>query len=155
MDRRKTILRAVKVLALGVLAARPGAAPEAAARMRRTTKRYDIRVVCTSSGQFCAPRWPDPPLEFKTTGAYACRFVADPAGCSDIKPYFYLDGVQFFTEWLAPGEETAFGSFLPGRHTLQLQAEGRIGGCNTGSLGLWKGTLWLTTSERVRRRGRG
>lgn len=124
----------------------------AAARTRRVTKRYDIAVSCTSTGQLCSPLWPDPPLSFRTAGAFGYRFVASASSCSDIKPYFLLDGVRYFTEFLAPGQATVLSTtILPGTHSLQWQAEGRTGGCNPGSLAAWEATLWLTTSKRVRR----
>ena len=74
--------------------------------------------------------------------------------CSDVRVKFLLNGqIILTTEWL--GYETR-NPVLPlhsdliilhhvpaGIHSLQLQPEGRVGGCNYGNLFSWDGTLLI------------
>lgn len=77
--------------------------------------------------------------------------------CSDIRLHILIDSLEVHvTDWLGyEGRipslplDTGCLDFSPvaiGQHTLTLSPEGRVGGCNHGTLLNWGGTLWVTTS---------
>ena len=62
--------------------------------------------------------------------------------------YNTIGKLNTLTYPLAPGQST-FVSFTPvaaGPHVVTVQATGIPGGCNTGTLSSWSGTLLATTS---------
>jgi hypothetical protein len=69
-------------------------------------------------------------------------FTANTNHCSDIIAHVFIDGVEFGSDLLDPGETTPdfpLESLQP--HTVGIQAEGIPGGCNTGHVDAWGGTL--------------
>jgi hypothetical protein len=102
-------------------------------------------VECTSQGQLCEPL-----LHHVCEGGdgrLQAEFIASPQHCSDIRFTLAVDGAaQAPSAFLTPGASTGlldFGDLTEGRHDITVQAEGRPGGCNTGRLGSWVGTLKL------------
>jgi hypothetical protein len=72
----------------------------------------------------------------------AVSFTANTNHCSDIIAHVFIDGVEFGSDLLEPGETTPdfpLESLQP--HTVGIQAEGIPGGCNTGHVDAWGGTL--------------
>lgn len=74
--------------------------------------------------------------------------------CSDVRIEFFWDGQSVATTgWLGyrtrtPALPLQSDLYLltgqaPGAHTLRLQPEGRDGGCNSGRLYAWDGTVLL------------
>lgn len=74
--------------------------------------------------------------------------------CSDVRIRFLLDGQAIHTTtWLGYEGRTpalplhsdllALSGLAPGTHTITVQPEGREGGCNTGRLYAWDGTLLI------------
>lgn len=75
----------------------------------------------------------------------AVSFTANSNHCSDIIAHIFIDGVEFGSDLLEPGETTPefpLEDLQP--HTVGVQAEGIPGGCNRGWLDAWGGTLHFT-----------
>ena len=73
------------------------------------------------------------------------EFIASPEHCSDIKAKVYLDNEQEHVVDLKPGASTGEMKFtkrpFPGNTGIFVTAEGIPGGCNTGELALFGGTV--------------
>jgi hypothetical protein len=108
----------------------------------RTTVTTSFSQDCTVTSQVCG----HPialPLSLFRGGKLDVQYTAPPAHCSDVRVLFFLDG--------APVGATAFTKPTGTVHTrlqlkkssgrLSFDAEGREGGCNTGLLSGWGGTL--------------
>ena len=120
------------------------------------SKTYSPSVNCTSSGQLCSPAYSIP---LKANTPIRVKFTANPYHCSSIRVHLLVDGVEkHVSEWLgwpkAPAPfntlplatgEIDLGSVGSGNHTLGVQAEGQVSGCNKGVLGAWSGTVVFTT----------
>jgi hypothetical protein len=104
---------------------------------------------CQGAGvtQFCTPV---PLVALPTDSMLLAEFVASTTHCSNIVAHLLVDGVERYQSVsLAPGQSTGgvdFGPVAAGVHKVAVQAEGVIGGCNSGSLASWRGTLTLTVS---------
>jgi len=69
-------------------------------------------------------------------------FTANSNHCSDIIAHVFIDGAEFGSDLLEPGETTPefpLEGLQP--HTVGIQAEGIPGGCNRGWVDAWGGTL--------------
>jgi hypothetical protein len=84
-----------------------------------------------------------------TGGRLQAQYVAPRAHCSDGRAHITLDGtVTKITDFVSGGQATQiqdFGTVQPGSHTLSVQFEGRVSGCNVGAPGAWFGTLRVMT----------
>ncbi|HNM86204.1 MAG TPA: hypothetical protein PKI77_16980 [Mycobacterium sp.] len=72
-------------------------------------------------------------------------FTANSNHCSDIIAHVFIDGEEFGSDLLEPGETTPqfpLEDLKP--HTVGIQAEGIPGGCNRGWVDAWGGTLHFT-----------
>lgn len=72
------------------------------------------------------------------------EFTASPRHCSDIIAHAYFDGQEWGSQIARPGESDGGGYEIPsdyGLHKVAYQAEGVPGGCNTGRLDSWGGTM--------------
>jgi hypothetical protein len=72
------------------------------------------------------------------------EFIASPRHCSDIIAHAYFDGREWGSHLARPGESDGGGYEIPsnyGLHKVAYQAEGVQGGCNTGRLDSWGGTM--------------
>lgn len=104
---------------------------------------------CDDAGteQLCTPV---PTLALPTDGVLQVAFDASITHCSSIIAHLLVDGVeQFASGALAPGDGTGvqdLGPIAAGVHSVGVQAEGVLGGCNAGSLATWAGTLAVTVS---------
>ena len=131
------------LVALGVCAG--------AAAQTSTTTYPSIGVACAGSGQLCTP-----PLDIfvSTTGLLQASYTASAGHCSNVKMRFLVDGGEVAASgFLAPGASTGtvdLGPVSPGQHTLGLQGEGEVGGCNSGTLGNWAGSATVTVGIAVR-----
>jgi len=119
---------------------------------------FPIAISCTSTGQLCEPPFTaniiteSPQLQIQ-------YFII--SHCSSVRIHMFLDGnpvhTTGFLGWFgAPppfdtlplnSEIIDLGIVTPGMHTIDLQAEGQISGCNEGELVSWEGTLQVVTSE--------
>ena len=91
--------------------------------------------------QLCTPI---PSREFPTGGLLTVQFTLGTNGCSDMIAHVIVDGREWGSDRIGP-DKTRTRPFMnpvaSGTHTVGVQAEGIVGGCNTGSLGSWDGTL--------------
>ena len=85
-----------------------------------------------------------------TTGTLQVRYNASAGHCSDVRAHILVDGVERgLTAFLTAGQSSALvavGPVTPGAHVVALQGEGRVSGCNAGSLVGWGGTMDVATS---------
>lgn len=135
---RRLLAASGTVLGVAMLGALFGAASAQA-----QTRNIAVVVICTSSGEVCSP-------SFATTftppaaGPANLSFTASTSGCSNAQVAFTVDGTLVgTTAFLAPGQTglVTTGSLSATSHTVALQATGEVGGCNSGTLGSWGGTL--------------
>lgn len=159
MNRRLAMLTVAVILAVGLPTALLGPDP-AAARTRRVTKSFEVRVACTSTGSLgeCQP-----PHEqsVTTSGVLRVEFVANPAHCTPIEVAFRTNFGGLIRDHpgggvVGPGEST--GVVDLGTHrgagkvlVFARDAPGGSGPCADGPLKAWEGTLKVTTSKRLRR----
>ena len=106
-----------------------------------------VSVTCTSSGQLCTPVFTTP---VTTGGLLQVSYTASAGHCSNVAAHFLVDGVELaVTPFLAPGQTSATFTLSPvsaGAHTLGVQGEGTVGGCNSGTLGAWGGSVQITVN---------
>jgi hypothetical protein len=86
-----------------------------------------------------------PSVTFDHGGAPGVRiaFTANSSHCSDMIANIIVDGTWVGGIVVGPGERDG-GIVVPltaGAHTIGVQGEGLPGGCNTGRLDSWGGTL--------------
>lgn len=113
----------------------------------QTTNNVPVSAVCTGGGQLCNNVATVP---VSTAGLLQAQFISNGVGtCSDVLIHFLVDGSEVAaTGFVAIGGSSAvlnLGPVSSGQHVLGLQAEGRVGGCNSGTLGSWAGTAAITT----------
>jgi hypothetical protein len=105
-------------------------------------------VICTSGGQLCSPSFTTA-VNLSQTGPITINYTASPEHCSNIQVLVSLDGTLVTTSaFLMPGQSTGpillTSTASAGSHTIGLQAQGEVGGCNEGVLSSWTGTLTIT-----------
>jgi hypothetical protein len=110
-----------------------------------TTK--SVTATCSGGGQLCN-NVPTVQLPFLSAGGVGeARFAPGPLTCSNFRIHFLVDGTEVSVSgFVGPGQDTGFvslGFIGPGSHTVGLQAEGEVGGCNAGTLGSWAGKVKL------------
>ena len=122
--------------------------PDKRSPLKLVDTTYALAITCTSTGEVCDPTVTIP---ITSQGVAQMTFTASPAHCSSIVAAIGLDGSIFTSDPLAPGGSTfvAFPPVSAGAHTVTVQATGIVGGCNTGTLASWSGTLVVTTSAPV------
>jgi hypothetical protein len=117
-----------------------------------------VSVSCTSSGQLCSPLFSS---TVETQSELKVKFTAHPGHCSSIDVNIFLDGNPMgttgFLGWpAAPFPFDALplmsgiidlGPVSPGTHQISLQGKGQVGGCNSGYLAGWGGTLTTFTES--------
>jgi hypothetical protein len=118
---------------------------------------FAIEQACTSSGELCAQLWT---TSVQTRAQLAVEYEVPAVHCSSIRLHIFLDGKEVkASQWLgwigASGEYAGLplrtglidiGPVSPGGHTIGLQAEGQVSGCNFGQLTTWQGTLRVFTT---------
>jgi hypothetical protein len=113
----------------------------------QTTTSYPVSATCSGGGQLCNNVATVP---ITTTGLLQAQFVGGGALCSNIRIHFIVDGTEVaVTGFVGAGGSTGvfnLGPVSSGSHVLGLQAEGQVGGCNSGALGSWSGTAQVTTN---------
>jgi hypothetical protein len=82
------------------------------------------------------------------------EFRGDPGACADIIGHFYVNGVEVGTGQTGPGRNNfaryVNGSDVPerdGQYHVTMKADGVLGGCNTGEMSGWAGTLHVETGS--------
>jgi hypothetical protein len=105
-------------------------------------------IFCGGVGQLCAATFD---LPVQTASLLTVQYTASPQNCADVSMHFLVDGApRGVSGELAPGSASGFFELgpvsPPGGHLLQLQAEGFLGGCDSGTLTSWSGTLEIHTT---------
>ncbi|HVE48454.1 MAG TPA: hypothetical protein VNG69_02415 [Casimicrobiaceae bacterium] len=122
-------------------------APAGFAQQLTTTTYGPFVITSTSGTQLSSNVFT---VNVQTLGALQVEYTAAATHCSDVRIHFLVDGVErALSGFVTPGTSTGFfnvGPVSAGAHTVALQAEGRVGGCNTGVLGAWGGTTSITVS---------
>jgi hypothetical protein len=76
-------------------------------------------------------------------------FTADPppAACAPGNARIFVDGRQQASAVVQPGQNDGGHHFTvsPGDHLVEVQMDGVLGGCNTGSMSGWSGSLHVET----------
>src|SRR5262249_1790595 len=101
-----------------------------------------VAVQCTSTGELCDPPYP---ICVQTGSALDMRFTVSPQWCGSGRLHIFVDNAEVYvTPFLGwPGATGEFASYpldtglfpipvSPGQHTIALQAEGQVSGCNFG-----------------------
>lgn len=136
---RKTMARFAVAGMTGSLAMLALAGPASAGPMSR----YPMNVPdCKTSGQICSEQR----TVSRSTGGEPVRveFFADPAHCSDVIVHLIVDGEEWGSNTVSPGQsDGGYEVPLPkaGLHFFAVQVDGIRGGCNKGKLASWKGAL--------------
>jgi len=123
------------------------AAPASAQQLVTTT--YGPFSITNNSGtQLSGPVYTI--SNVSTTATLQVRYNAAATHCSDVRAHILVDGVERgLTAFLGPGQSSAMvdvGPVAAGAHVVAVQGEGRVGGCNTGVLVGWGGTVDVVTS---------
>ena len=146
-------------LVLAVLAAWLGS-PEPVRGQTIETVIPDFVATCTSTGELCEPPF-DVPVQ--TGSVLQAQYTVRATHCASVRVHFLVDGALVassgFLGW--PGAPLPFsalpldtglvdlGPVAPGAHVLGVQAEGQVGGCNSGNLTDWGGSLRVLTSPPI------
>jgi exosortase sorting signal-containing protein len=114
------------------------------------TTSYPVSATCSGGGQLCDNVATIP---VTTTGLLQAQFIGGSALCSNIRIHFLVDGTEVaVTGFVGASGSSGFFNLGPvssGSHVLGLQAEGQVGGCNSGTLASWAGTAQVTTAASV------
>ena len=140
---RALVLTAVAGLVASFL---PGA-PAAARTVKYATGAFS--VTCTSSGQLCEPPFRQTVRVPNRGTITSVRYTPATGHCSSLRVHVLLGGNEIgVTDFVEPTESTVLERFRApirrGSVVLGYQGEGRIGGCNSGQLGGWGGTVITT-----------
>jgi len=112
------------------------------------TTSYDTGLVtCSGTSQVCDTH---PSFSVQTNSVLEAQFTTATIHCSAISVDVSVDGGSSHSlGTLGPGQTgplVNLGPVSAGSHILTLTATGQLGGCNTGSLFSWQGTLAVTTT---------
>jgi hypothetical protein len=110
---------------------------------------FPVSVTCAHSGETCTPTF-STPITVGVVGPIQLSFAFAPTACSDVEVIMSVDSTPVFTTaFLTPGQNAMFttGSISAGAHTVALQGIGEVGGCNTGNLVSWAGTLTVSSAS--------
>ena len=138
----KNVARRFFLALLGVVAIAGGVC-----EAQTTTTSHPVTATCSGGGQLCDNV---DTIAITTTGILQAQFVSDaPFSCSNVRIHFLVDGSEVaVTGFVPPAGSSSIlnlGPVSPGSHTLGLQAEGQVSGCNVGTLASWAGTALVTT----------
>jgi hypothetical protein len=135
---RRTVARIAIAATTTALAAIALASPASA------LDRYVEVVGCDQPpGQQKCPAVPSVTFDHEGAPGVRIDFTANSSHCSDIIANVLVDGTWVGGIVVGPGEKDG-GIIVPlteGTHTIGVQGEGLAGGCNTGRLDSWGGTL--------------
>lgn len=124
-------------------------APPAAAELH-LEQYIEVPQCEPATGQRC-PQSPEVRFTAGEGDKLQAKFTGNANGCSDALIRFNIDGYPQ-SDWLrvGPNQTVASGYFSKsGDHVLSVSAEGIEGGCNTGILNSWGGTVRIDSIEEV------
>ena len=80
---------------------------------------------------------------------YYVRFTADPNACAPGMARIFVDNTEEGRSEVLQGVPAQFFKIEhgPGSHTVEVQMDGVVGGCNTGAMSGWSGTLEVQTNR--------
>ncbi|MDT5249287.1 MAG: hypothetical protein QOE04_2260 [Mycobacterium sp.] len=112
------------------------------------TTHYVEVANCVGHSQFCPVNIADAPSFTVNNGLFpmVVEFTANQNHCSDMIAHIIVDGNEWGSNVVHPGQSDG-GYEIPaksGKHTIGVQAEGVSGGCNTGYVAAWGGTVTVT-----------
>jgi hypothetical protein len=140
---RKGVARAAVAVTTTGVAALALAGPASATLIRQY---IEVPQCEQPQTQWCK-QVPTVNVRAKADGPWLVEFTGNQNGCSDIIAHIILDGTEWGNHIVHPGG-TDEGYEIPltkGNHVIGVQAEGIEGGCNTGAVGAWGGTLLART----------
>lgn len=101
--------------------------------------------------QDCSPRQGYTVITSPGFNHLFATFTADPnpPACAPGKATIFIDGRPWGSKVVEPGaNDGGYGiPAPPGKHQVEVQMEGVRGGCNTGSMSGWSGTLHVETDQ--------
>ena len=115
---------------------------------------FPMAIQCTSTGQTCTPVF-STPVAVAQAGPLTMKVTASSTHCSNVGYIVSLDGnVLATTPFLTPGQSSGPIVSSPvstGPHTVTVQGIGTVtpGGCNSGTLGSWAGTLVVSQTNTL------
>jgi hypothetical protein len=78
-------------------------------------------------------------------------FTADgnPPACAPMRARIFIDGKEWGSNIVQPGQNDGgyYIDVAPGSHLIEVQGDGVRGGCNTGAMSGWSGTLHVETDD--------
>ncbi len=80
---------------------------------------------------------------------YYVKFTADPNACAPGLARIFVDNDEASHSEVLLGTPAQFFNIKhsPGPHMIEVQMDGVLGGCNTGSMSGWSGTLEVQTDR--------
>lgn len=133
----------------------PGQLPIPAPDPVSTTK-FDkhLAVDCPQPySQTCSPRQG---MTVKTSGPLFVTYTADgnPPSCAPGKARIFIDGNEWGSAVVQPGQDDGgyYIDVTPASHAVEVQMDGVLGGCNTGAMSGWSGTLHVETDDDAKAR---
>jgi len=107
-------------------------------------------VACNpAAGQVCSPPF-STSVTVVSPGPITVTYTASPTHCSEVQVQVFVDGTGLSpSAFLNAGQSSVPVVSSPlgvGVHTVALQATGEVGGCNSGILASWGGTLTVSGS---------
>ncbi|SPM31830.1 hypothetical protein [Mycobacterium terramassiliense] len=143
MSRPVTILKATAAITpLLALTALALASPASA-----NTYTKFLAVDCPQPySQTCTPRQG---IQVGGSGTpYFITFTGDPHACAPGEVHIFVDGAEEGHSQVQPGQPAHFFRVPHGpgnNHTVDVQMDGVLGGCNKGAMSGWSGTLEVQT----------
>jgi hypothetical protein len=145
-DGVKHIRRLGAAAGAGALVALTLASPASAKPI--VTTHYVEVANCVGHSQFCPVNIADAPSFTVNNGLFpmVVEFTANQNHCSDMIAHIIVDGREWGSNVAHPGQSDGGYEIpaSPGKHTIGVQAEGVPGGCNTGYVAAWGGTVAVT-----------
>jgi hypothetical protein len=95
--------------------------------------------------QSCPPR---DGITVTTQGPIAAQFITDPnpPACAPGYVQIFVGHVRIIEGTVNPGGVMkGAATFSPGTYDVKVQVDGILGGCNTGAMSGWSGTLNVQT----------
>lgn len=138
----------VTAVVFGIGMAGIGLAPSAAAL--HLEQYIEVPQCQPATGQEC-PQSPEVRFTASQNDRLQAQFTGNANGCSDILVRFNVDQYPQ-GDWLRVGPSQTVSSPMfnrSGEHVLSVTARGVEGGCNTGVLNAWGGTVRLDSVDAV------
>jgi hypothetical protein len=116
---------------------------------------YDKRIAVNCPAPFSQECNAVGGADVPADGDLFVEFRGDPKACADIIGHILVNGVEFLSGQTGPGQNN-FAGYINGsdvpswgdnKYHVTMRADGVPGGCNTGSMSGWAGTLHVETGS--------